>query len=121
MRCIVEPLKTDQSPPTLRIFVHGAPHRRQHIQVIERYRKELMVAMKAAKIRTPIRCDIDLWVLFIDPCSCDLDNLIAALYRAMDGHVLVDDSLIQHVEMSKFYPCAPTKSEPARTQKTKRA
>ncbi len=84
MRCIVE-YKADHYPPLLRLYIHGAPHRRQHVKVIHRYRDELVAAGRAAGLRLPIRDPIDLTVTFINPCSPDLDNLITALYRAVDG------------------------------------
>lgn len=97
-------------PPLLTMFVHGAPHRRIDNAVINQYRVALMVAAKKAGIHPPIDIAIDLDVYFIDPTSPDLDNLITALYRALDGRVtskpgvIADDSLIQRVRMSKLYP-----------------
>lgn len=116
MRCIVE---YDQSryPPLLRLYVHGAPHRRQHYRVIQKYRDELVAAGRAAGVRLPIMDPIDLAVTFINPCSPDLDNLITALYRAVDGTshdkptLLEDDSLIHGVTMGKFYPNESTKAD----------
>lgn len=109
MRAIVE-YHAGAHPPLLRLYVHGAPHRRQHMAVIQSYRAELVAAALAAGVRVPIRHPIDVKVLFINPCSPDLDNLLTALYQAMDGctlrgpAVLADDGLIQDVQASKFYP-----------------
>jgi Holliday junction resolvase RusA-like endonuclease len=105
-------MKYDESlhPPLLTMFVHGAPHRRIDNAVINQYRVALIAAARQAKIEIPIDMAIDLDVYFIDPTSPDLDNLITALYRALDGRVtsrpgvIADDSLIQRVRMSKLYP-----------------
>jgi hypothetical protein len=116
MRCIVE-FHGQMHPPLLRLYVHGAPHRRQHVAVIHRYRDELVAAGRAAGLVLPIRHEIDLKVTFINPCSPDLDNLIVALYRAMDGTshaaptLLDDDGLIQDVRMGKFFPNEVTKAD----------
>ena len=109
MRAIVE-YDAGAHPPLLRLFIHGAPHRRQHDAVLLAYRRELVAAARATGLTVPIRHPVDLRVLFIDPCSPDLDNLITALYRAVDGKalsgpaLLADDGLIQDVRMGKFYP-----------------
>jgi hypothetical protein len=116
VRCIVE-YHQQQHPPLLRIYAHGAPHCRQHIQVIERYRIELVAAARAAGLWYQIRHPIYLKVTFIDPCSPDLDRLITALYQALDGKtltppaLLADDGLIEDVSMGKFYPCEATKAD----------
>jgi Holliday junction resolvase RusA-like endonuclease len=116
MRCIVE-FHEQMHPPLLRLYIHGAPHRRQHTAVIQRYRDELVAAGRAAGLRLPIRIPIDLRVTFINPCSPDLDNLIVALYRAMDGAshasptLIEDDGLIQDVSMGKFFPHEVTKAD----------
>lgn len=109
MRCIVS-YKEDRYPPLLELYIFGAPHRRQHVAVLQKYRDDIVEAANAAKIKFPIAKPIDLSVLFIDPSSTDLDNLITALYRALDGKslkrtsLLTDDGLIQKVTMAKFYP-----------------
>lgn len=109
MRCIIS-YKTDRNPPLLEMYIFGAPHRRQHLEVLQKYRDGIIEAAEAAKITYPITEPLDLSVLFIHPVSPDLDNLITALYRAMDGKslkkvgLLKDDSLIQKVTMAKFYP-----------------
>ncbi len=87
-------------PATFSLVVHGAPHRRMHVRMIQQYRDEIRRACDAAGINTPIDTTVDLSVLFVDPTSPDYDNLLAALYQAMDGAtlkkpgILVDDSLI---------------------------
>lgn len=102
--------KTDRNPPLLELFIFGAPHRRQHTAVLQKYRDTIIEAAKAAGIKYPIKDQIDLSVLFIHPTSTDLDNLITALYRALDAKslkkagLLADDGLIQKVSMAKFYP-----------------
>lgn len=87
MRIIAEMLK-DQVPPLLRFYIHQAPHRRQDTETIRRYRADLVAAVLAAGLVLPLKQTIELWVLFVDPCSKDLDNLIVALFRALDGKAL---------------------------------
>lgn len=100
----------EQFPPLLQLSIHDAPHRRMHHAVIQQYREQLNDACRAAKIQIPIDHPIDLAVMFINPASPDLDNLITALYQAFDGKtlkgpsVLVDDSLISKVTMSTYFP-----------------
>jgi hypothetical protein len=96
-------------PATLIFIIHGAPHRRMHVKMIQAYRDEIRSACDAAGIRTPIDTTVDLKVHFIDPCSPDYDNLLAALYQAMDGAtlkppgILVDDKLIGTIrQLSRF-------------------
>ena len=109
MRIIAE-LKKDQNPPLLRLFVHEAPHRRQHRAILQKYREELVRACEASGIELPIDYPIDLWVMFINPCSIDLGNAYLALEQAMDANslkgpsVLTDDSLIYGLTACKFYP-----------------
>ena len=118
MRCIAEYVRRADDMPLLRLYIHGAPHRRQHQAVLEDYRAELLAAAKAAKIPTPIDHRIALWVLFVDPCSPDYDNLLTALMQAMDGKahrkptVLRSDGLIGLVDrLGVFYPNGPTKAD----------
>jgi hypothetical protein len=116
VRCIVE-YHQQLHPPLLRLYIHGAPHCRQHIQVIQRYREELVAAARAAGMRFPIRHAIELKALFINPCSPDLDRLHVALYQALDGKtlrppaLLVDDGLIQAVSLAKYYPNEETRAD----------
>lgn len=118
MRVIIALKERVDDVPLLRLYIHGAPHRRQHIQVIHRYRDELVKAAVAAGIKVPITIPIDLWVMFIDPCSPDLDNLHMALARAMDGNahnrptLLADDSLISWISgMGTYFPNGPNKGD----------
>lgn len=111
MRCIVEYIERGDDLPLLRFYIHHAPHRRQHWKVIAQYRDELTAAAVAAKIPIPIKRSIALSVLFIDPSSPDLDNLVVALFRAIDGKshhkptILKDDGLIETLEkVGKFFP-----------------
>lgn len=111
MRTIVEYIQRHGDLPLLRFYIHGAPHRRMHWRIIDRYREELVDAAKAAKIPIPIKHPVAVSALFIDPTSCDLDNLITGLWRAIDGSchtkptVLADDSLVYAIERTaKFYP-----------------
>lgn len=109
MRCIAK-YHAETHPPLLKFYIFGAPHRRVHIAVIQKYRECLYRACKKIEIDLPIEHPIDLSVFFVDPCSPDLDNLITAVYQAMDGatlrkpSVMKDDGLISSVQMSKFYP-----------------
>lgn len=97
-------------PPLLQLSIHHAPHRRMHTAVIQKYREHLLSACKAAQVPVPISEPLDLSVLFVNPASPDLDNLVMALYRALDGKtlkgasVLVDDGLISKLTASKFFP-----------------
>ncbi len=112
MRIIAEYHPDDEPLPRLRLYIHGAPHYRQHYKVIQRYREELMDAAKASKIKTPITVPIDLWVLFADPCSPDILNLGMALTAAMDGTFVHDDSLIAWVSgMGSYYPNRATRAD----------
>lgn len=109
MRCIVQYFPA-LHPPLLQMSIHHAPHRRMHVATIQRYRDDLQKAFNAAGISTPIDHPIDLSVLFVDPSSPDLDNLLTALYQALDGNtlrppgILKDDGLISKVTVSKYFP-----------------
>jgi Holliday junction resolvase RusA-like endonuclease len=102
-------------PPVLSLVIYDAPHRRMHHAVITQYRGFLRDALTSADVSMPIDEPIDLMVSFINPSSPDLDNLIMALFRALDGKtlkgrgILSDDGLIQKVTMSKFYNQKPKK------------
>lgn len=87
--------------PILRFNIHGAPHRRmldKYPILTREYRKQLLHACEQAGIKTPIKCPIKLSAHFVDPTAPDLDNLLVALFRALDGRsrhgVLADDELI---------------------------
>ena len=118
MRCIVEYIRRPGAMPLLRLYVHGAPHRRQHTAVIERYRDELVAAARAAGIPVPIDHRVALWVLFVNPCSPDYDNILTGLFRAMDGKahrkptLLKDDGLVALIDrLAVFYPNEATNAD----------
>lgn len=114
MKCVVKFFPT-QHPPLLQLSIYDAPHRRMHTATIQQYREVLKNACAAAGIPIPIATPIDLSVIFVNPSSPDLDNLLTALYRALDGKtlkgtsVLIDDGLISKATISKFYPGPPKK------------
>ena len=96
-------------PPILKMIIHGAPHRREHIATIRAYRTALLIAARAIGVLEPIDYPIDMYVTMVNPTSPDNDNLLTALYRALDGatlgreSVLTDDSLIQEVRIKKMF------------------
>ena len=107
---VIAKLDGSKVPALLTLIIHGAPHRRMHIRVIQQYRDEIRKACDADNIVTPIDTTVDLAVHFIDPCSPDYDNLLCALYQAMDGAtlkppgILTDDNLIGTIRyLKKFY------------------
>lgn len=109
MRAIVS-IDGKTVPATLNIILHGAPHRRMHIRMIQQLREEIRRACDAAGIPTPIDTTVDLSVLWIDPTSPDYDNLLMALYQAMDGAtlkgpgILTDDSNIGTIKrLAKYF------------------
>jgi Holliday junction resolvase RusA-like endonuclease len=99
------------TPPLVRLFIQGAPHRRMHPAVIRELRHQVWWELWQKGVSLPIAHPVDLEVTFLDPTSPDLDNLLMALYRALDGSrlkerdrlVLMDDGLVQKVTMSKVY------------------
>lgn len=104
MRCIAE-YREQMHPPLLTLYIHDAPHRRMHIRVLKQYRQIIYTACDAIRLQMPIDNPIDLSVYFVDPSSPDLDNLLTALYQALDdNYILVDDGLIQRVTMMKLFP-----------------
>jgi Holliday junction resolvase RusA-like endonuclease len=114
MQCVVKYFAKEH-PPLLQLSIHDAPHRRMHVATIQRYRDELKQACSVAGIPIPISEPIDLSVIFVNPSSPDLDNLLTALYQALDGKtlkgssVLTDDGLVSKATVSKFYPGPPKK------------
>ena len=68
----------------LTAYIHGAPHRRIHRKILEQYRVELWRAAQEAGLEQ-IKHNISLSAYFIDPTGPDLDNLITALFQALDG------------------------------------
>jgi len=109
---IIAKLDDKRFPPILRLVIYDAPHRRVHHRIIQEYRGFLHKAFATAKIATPIDHPIDLYVNFVNPTSPDSDNLLTALYRAMDGKtmkgpgILTDDALVNHDRIWKFFPPA---------------
>lgn len=104
-------------PPLLQLWIHEAPHRRMHIKTIQAYRKVLYEAVGHTSIgrQLPIRHEIDLDILFVNPSTPDLGNAYLALEQALDDMTLskpgivADDSLIQKVTMCKFFNQAKKK------------
>jgi hypothetical protein len=96
--------------PVLKLSIFGAPHRRVQVEVLHSYRDALRRACIEASIDFPIKRPVEIEVIFVDPSSPDLGNLYLALEQAMDGKsllgvgILADDSLVQKVSMSKFFP-----------------
>ena len=97
-------------PPLLSLWIHDAPHRRTHVKIIQQYRVFLREALAKAGVTQVIEEPIDLHVLFVNPSTPDLGNAYLALEQALDDKTLTkpgivrDDSLIQEVRMSKFFP-----------------
>lgn len=99
-------------PPLLQLWIHDAPHRRMHIKTIQTYRRAIYDSVRRTSIGRdlPIKHAIELEVLFVNPATPDLGNAYLALEQAMDNATLTkpgiveDDSLIQKVTMSKFFP-----------------
>jgi Holliday junction resolvase RusA-like endonuclease len=87
----------------LTVYVHGAPHRRVHRAVLKQYREELWRAAQEAGLDT-MKHQINLSALFIDPTGPDIDNLLTALFQALDGKcgkgptILKDDKQIVFIE-----------------------
>ena len=100
MRCI---LKYDHPKRLLTVYVHGAPHRRIHREVLKRYREEIWKAAQAVGLQQ-MNHQISLSALFIEPTGPDLDNLVVALFQALDGKcgngptLLKDDKQIVFLE-----------------------
>ena len=96
MPVIVE-YDTARPTPLLRFYVHDARHRRIHRAVLAQYRQALWEAARAARLPAPIKSPVELSALFINPTSPDLDNLLTALFQALDGKcgkgpaILADD------------------------------
>jgi hypothetical protein len=125
MRVTHEELILDRHPPLLRMTIHGAPHRRMTSagelasttevlaakRTLEAYRGCLLYAGRRLGVRRPIEYPLDLELVFVDPTSPDLDNLLTAFYQAVDDEdgrpaLLKDDGLIQKVTMMKMFPTA---------------
>jgi hypothetical protein len=109
--------------PSLELFLHGAPHTREHRATLQRFREdlyELAARRLADKVGLPIDWPLDLKVVYSNPNSPDLDHLITATFQALDGKslkgpsILSDDRYIQKVTMSKYYANPPTRRDGAR-------
>lgn len=100
MQCKME---YDHRRRLLSVTVRGAPHRRMHRKVLEQYREKLWEAAQRAGLDT-MSHQINLSALFIDPTGPDLDNLVTALFQALDGKtgkgptLLKDDRQIVFLE-----------------------
>jgi hypothetical protein len=96
-------------PPLLMLYIHDAPHRRMHIQIIKQYRAAIRAAMKKIGIVSAIPHEIDVHVLFVNPSSPDNGNLYLALEQALDGKTLdkpgivTDDGLIGETRIKKLW------------------
>lgn len=96
-------LQYDHHRRLLTCTIRGAPHRRIHRKVLEQYRIEIWRAAKAAGL-DQMSHQISLSALFIDPTGPDLDNLLVALFQALDGEtgkgptLLKDDRQIIFLE-----------------------
>jgi Holliday junction resolvase RusA-like endonuclease len=96
-------LQYDHHRRLLTCTIRGAPHRRIHRKVLEQYRVEIWRAAKAAGL-DQMSHQISLSALFIDPTGPDLDNLLVALFQALDGKtgkgptLLKDDRQIVFLE-----------------------
>lgn len=77
-------LQYDHRRRLLTATVRGAPHRRMHRKVLEQYREKIWEAAQKAGLGT-MSHQINLSALFIDPTGPDLDNLVTALFQALDG------------------------------------
>jgi Holliday junction resolvase RusA-like endonuclease len=105
MRTIIK-IDPSKTPTKITMMVHNAPHRRAHRAVLIAYRKALWEAWRAAGRSDTLDVPIDLYVTFIDPTGPDLDNLLTALFQALDGKtgkgptILADDRLVSFVQMS---------------------
>jgi Holliday junction resolvase RusA-like endonuclease len=101
----------DQSvfPPLISLAIYDAPHRRMHVRTLQHFREELRKAFTKIGVLTPIDGPVDVRVNFVNPTSPDFDNLLTALYRAMDGKalkgpgILTDDGNIQAMVLRKFF------------------
>jgi hypothetical protein len=108
MRCIVEFDET-KTPPVLRLYIHGAPHRRVHVAVLRQYREALWDAWVAMGRNDTLKHPIELTVTYINPTGPDLDNLLTATFQALDGKcgkgrtILADDRLVSYVKMGIMF------------------
>ena len=110
MKVIAKLLESRHGVPVLWFSIHGAPHRRVQVEVLHAYRDAVRRALINASIDFPIEHPVELDVLFVDGSSPDIDNMLTALYQALDGKtllgpgILLDDGQIQKVTAAKFNP-----------------
>ena len=96
-------LQYDHHRRLLMFTIRGAPHRRIHRKVLEQYRVEIWRAARAAGL-DQMSHQVSLSALFIDPTGPDIDNLLVALFQALDGKtgkgptLLKDDRQIVFLE-----------------------
>lgn len=96
-------IQYDHRRRLLTFNIRGAPHRRIHRKVLEQYRVEIWRAAQSAGL-SQMSHQISLSALFIDPTGPDLDNLLTALFQALDGKtgkgptLLKDDRQIVHLD-----------------------
>lgn len=113
----------DMHPPLLTLHIHGCPHKRQHREVLQHFREELLWAAKRTisnVVDLPIDHSIDLYAFLTNPASPDLDHLTEAIFMALDGKslkgpaILKDDRHIQSIAIKKYYPNEATKRDSQR-------
>ena len=109
MRVIAERVE-QAGAPLIRLYIHGAPHYRDHIATLQRYRVALHQALKKAGLKMPYWGPIELSIVLVNPVSPDLGNSYLAIERCFDGKalrapfILKDDGQIQVVRhLSKMY------------------
>ena len=109
MRVIAERVE-QAGAPLIRLYIHGAPHRRMHIATLQQYRVALYEAIKKTGLRMPYDGPIELSIVFVNPTSPDIGNCYLTVERCFDGkalkppYILADDSQIQVVRhLSKMY------------------
>src|SRR5262249_39641949 len=101
MRVIATPIRRRRccvsSSTALRIVA-------SHQAVLKQYRRALWDAGREAQIPAPLRNNVELSATFISPTSPDFDNLLTALFQALDGKcgqgptLLADDRQIVFVK-----------------------
>lgn len=77
-------VKYDHRKRLLTISVDRAPGRRAHDVAHTQFREEIWRDAKKAGVPV-LNHEIKLSALFINPESPDIDNLLVALFRALDG------------------------------------
>jgi hypothetical protein len=118
--------------PTLRMHIHGMPHKRIHRSYLQKLREDFThSAYRQLKLpfieenrgyKWMIDYNIDINVLYVNPMSEDLDHLQEALHMMMDGpcgsltgpSILKDDRQIKGYTCRMFHPEQKTKRETER-------